>query len=148
MFPDPGYALIVNQDPPFHRVHAAVSVVILPWSAKIMAGNPPMMLFLSRRAGMVILMKLIQMMEDTGATKGLSYADMGLRFGVSRTHVKNLLEEAETLGLVRLSGKGGHELELLPAVIKAFDHLIADSLPIHDLTYRIALKQIEAARSA
>lgn len=148
MFPDPGYALAVNHDPAFHKVHAAVCVATMAWSAKIVAGNPPMLFFLSHHAGMVILMKLIQMMDNTGMTKGLSYTGIGLRFGVSRTHVKNLMRDAEALGLIRLSGRGGHQVELLPPLIEAFDRLFADAAPIHDLTYCLALKEIEIARAA
>ena len=97
------------------------------------------MLFFSRHSGIAILDKLIQMMNESGASSGLSYADVGLRFGVSRTHVRALMSEAQSLGLTRLAGRGGRLVHLTPTLLAAFDRLIADSLAVLDLIHALTL---------
>jgi hypothetical protein len=72
----------------------------------------------------------------------LSYTDIGERFGVSRTHVRSLLQDAEQAGLVALPGQGGRLVELKAAVLRAFDRFLADSMSGHDLLHRIALGRI------
>jgi hypothetical protein len=109
-----------------------------------MASNQAMMLFLSRDAGILILMKLFQMagVGNARAQQGISYADIGLRFGVSRTHVRKTLQDAERAGLVRLSGRGGRFVELMPSVRQAFARFVADSMSGHDLLFQIAMEQM------
>jgi DNA-binding IclR family transcriptional regulator len=115
--------------------------------SQIMAGNPDIMLFMNRDAGMTILTKLVQMFDTAGgnAIEKLSYTDIGARFGVSRTHVRTLLHDAEQAGLVSLSGQGGRFVELKPAILRAFDRFIADSMSGHDLLHRIALSRMAGA---
>jgi hypothetical protein len=114
-----------------------------------MAGNPAMMLFLGRDAGVMVLIKLVQM---AGALEGrrleLSYEDTGALFGVSRTHVRKVLQDAEREGLVALSGSGLRCVELKPAVWRAFDRFVAESMSGHDLLFRIALRQMNASARA
>jgi len=56
----------------------------------------------------------------------LSYTDLGARFGVSRTHVRTLLQDAEQAGLVSLPGRGGRFVELKPAILQAFDRFVRE----------------------
>jgi DNA-binding MarR family transcriptional regulator len=142
MFPDPGYALIMTRDPKFQLKQRLVSRDLFALGAKILAGNPIMMLFQSRDAGVMILIKMIAMAKAQGGAEPLkvSYSDLGDRFGVSRTHVRNLLVEAEEMGLVRLTKAGGQFVELLPPVLQAFDRLVADAVSGFDLCYQLALR--------
>ncbi len=142
MFPDPGYALIMNRDPAFQLKQRLVSRDLFALGAKILASNPVMMLFQGRDAGIMILIKMIQMAKANGGTEPLkiSYADLGTRFGVSRTHVRKLLEAAEELDLVRLTKDDGQAVELLPPVLAAFDRLVANSMSGFDLCYQLALR--------
>ena len=144
MFPEPGYSQVIERDPAFQRAQRVVAMDFLALGAKILASNPAMMLFMARDAGMMVLMKLIQMAGSAAnqAPEGLSYADIGARFGVSRTHVRTLLQDVEQDGLVRLSGRGGRYVELMPPVLRAFDRFMADSMSGHDLLFRIALRQM------
>jgi hypothetical protein len=77
---------------------------------------------------------------------GLSYTNIGALFGVSRTHVREILLEAERAGFVQLSGRGGQLVQLTPAVIQVFDHFIADSLSGLDLMFQIALKTMASKK--
>ena len=58
-----------------------------------------MMLFMNREAGVMVLIKLMQMAGPRGDAAPFSYSDIGVRFGVSRTHVRKLLKEAEAKGI-------------------------------------------------
>jgi hypothetical protein len=142
MFPEPGYAPVIERDDAFQRVHRVVALGFSARGMEIMAGNPAMMLFLSRDAGAMILVKLVQMANSARDAEGLSYADIGARFGVSRTHVRTLLRDAERNGDVSLSGRGGRFVELKPSILQAFDRFLADSMSGHDLLFRITRSQI------
>ena len=142
MFPDPGYALIMRRDPAFQLKQRLVSRDLFALGAKILASNPIMMLFQGRDAGVMILIKMIQLAGRRGEGKPLniSFSDLGDRFGVSRTHVRNLLEAAEEMDLVRLTKTRGQLIELKPAVLQAFDRLVADAMSGFDLCYQLALR--------
>ena len=142
LFPNPGYALIMRRDPAFQLKQRLVSRDLFALGARILAGNPVMMLFQGRDAGIMILIKMIQMAGGQGdaAPLKISYSDLGDRFGVSRTHVRELLEDAEQLGLVRLTKGSGRFVELLPPVLRAFDRLVADAMSGFDLCYQLALQ--------
>lgn len=142
LFPDPGYALIMTRDPAFQLKQRLVSRDLFAVGAQILAGNPIMMLFQGRDAGVMILIKMIQMAGRRSGVGPLrvSYSDLGSRFGVSRTHVRNLLVAAEEMKLVRLTKESGQFVELLPALLQAFDRLVADAMGGHDLCYNLALQ--------
>ena len=142
LFPHPGYAPIMTRDPAFQLKQRLVSVDLFALGAQILAGNPIMALFQSRDAGVMILIKMIQMAGGQGGAEPLkvSYSDMGDRFGVSRTHVRKLLVAAEEMGLVRLTKAGGQFVELMPPLLQAFDRLVADAMSGHDLCYNLALR--------
>lgn len=142
MFPEPGYGPLIERDDAFQRRHRVVALGFSGRGMEIMAGNPAMMLFLSRDAGAMILVKLVHMASTARDAEGLSYADIGARFGVSRTHVRTLLQDAERNGNVSLSGRGGRFVELKPSILQAFDRFVADSMSGHDLLFRIARSQM------
>src|SRR3984885_2700563 len=145
LFPDPGYGLIMTRDPAFQLKQRLVSRDLFALGAKILAGNPIMMLFQGRDAGVMILIKMIAMAKAEGGAAPLkiSYSDLGGRFGVSRTHVRKLLETAEELDLVVLTKGGGHFVEMLPPVLQAFDRLVADAMSGFDLCYQLALRAVK-----
>ena len=142
LYPKPGYPLIMKRNGAFQIKQRQVSGELFALGAKILHGNPIMMLFQGRDAGVMVLIKMIQMAaQQGGGPLEVSYADLGGRFGVSRTHVRKLLAEAEKLDLVRLSKEDGKQfIELLPSVLQAFDRLIAESQSGLDLCYQLALR--------
>jgi hypothetical protein len=142
MFPEPGYGPVIQRDDAFQRRHRVVALGFSGRGMEIMAGNPAMMLFLSRDAGTLILVKLVQMASTARDAEGLSYTDIGARFGVSRTHVRTLLRDAERNGDANLSGRGGKFVELKPSILHAFDRFVADSMSGHDLLFRITQSQM------
>jgi DNA-binding GntR family transcriptional regulator len=70
----------------------------------------------------------------------VSYSDIGARFGVSRTHVRVILQEAEAQGLVRLTKDGGQFVQVMPELVEAFDRFVAASMSGHDLIYNLTLR--------
>jgi DNA-binding MarR family transcriptional regulator len=140
MFPDPGYGEPLARDPTFQRAQRLVALDFSAKGSQILASNPAVMRFMSRDAGMLVLIKLVQM--SAADSEGLSYADLGTRFGVSRTHVRSLLEEAAQHGDVSLSGRGGYLVELNPPLLQAFDRFVADAMSGHDMLYKLALDRM------
>ena len=143
LFPEPGYARIIERDPSFQMAQRLVSSGFFAFGAKVMASNPIVMQFMQRDAGMTILVKLMQLVGRKGgaAREELLYSDIGKRLGVSRTHVRKVLQEAEAGGLVRLTQEGGRSVAVTPALVQAFDRFVADGMSGHDLIYKLALQQ-------
>jgi DNA-binding FadR family transcriptional regulator len=76
------------------------------------------------------------------------YADIGDRFGVSRTHVRQLLVAAQDVGLVNLKARGGHRVEILPRLWASYDRSIAGGMFLHDLVYGAATGRRSAEYAA
>lgn len=55
----------------------------------------------------------------------LSYADAAAACGVSRTHVRNVIEAAEGLGLVTKMGEGGRSVRLTQKMIGSYERYFA-----------------------
>jgi hypothetical protein len=94
------------------------------------------MFFMARDAGVMILMKLIQL--DRRGTRSKSvrlFADFAEKFGVSRTHVSKLIGEAVELGYLGSSDFG---FVVLPVAASAFDRFLADSMVGNNYIYRAA----------
>jgi hypothetical protein len=140
MFPD-GYAEPIARDPAFQRAQRLVALEFAPKSTKIMASNPAVMRFMHRDAGILVLIKLIQMSAGNVA-KDLSYTDIGARFGISRTHVRSLLNNAAQYGDVSLSGRADRLVELKPSILQAFDRFLADAMSAHDFMYKLARQRM------
>lgn len=140
MFPD-SYAEPIARDPAFQRAQRLIALEFAPKSTKIMASNPAVMRFMHRDAGILVLIKLIQMSADDAA-KALSYTDIGARFGISRTHVRALLGDAAQHGDVSLSGRGERLVELRPSILQAFDRFLADAMSAHDVMYKLARQRM------
>jgi DNA-binding transcriptional ArsR family regulator len=142
LFPQPGYARIMERDASFQLAQRLVASSFFALGAQVMAANPVVMQFMRREAGITILMKLMQLVGRKGpaAREEIFYSDIGNRFGVSRTHVRKVLQEAEGGGLVRLTRDGGRFVEIAPVLVQAFDRFVADSMSGHDLLYRLALR--------
>jgi DNA-binding MarR family transcriptional regulator len=134
MFPEPGYPEPIARDAAFQRAHRLVALEFSAKGADILARHPAVMRFMNRDCG--VLIKLIQM-HAAGNGRGLSYHDIGVRFGVSRTHVRLLLEDVAQHGDVSLSGRARRLVELQPSILRAFDHFLAEAMSGHDLLYRL-----------
>lgn len=138
--PHNDYGLIMQRDPRFQVVHRRTAMEFLPLAARVMLSVPDMMLFFDRAAGHMVLAALLHaaMAEPDHLHAAVPYADIGDRFGVSRTHVRQLLAAAQDLGLVKLQARGGHRVEILPRLWASYDRGIAGGMFLHDLVYGAA----------
>jgi DNA-binding MarR family transcriptional regulator len=149
LFPNPGYAPIMQRDPTFQLQQRMVAASLMTQGAALLERNPLMLHFMRREAGIMILIKLMHGAGPAADTeREISYSDIGARFGVSRTQVRKLLQEAEETGLVHLIRRAGQFVRLTPKLIQSFDHFIADGMAGHDLIYKLARQaQADGSRS-
>lgn len=148
MFPDPGYGAVMRRDPAFRRALRRVTMGFFGHGAQILGGNPDMMLFHARDGGILILFKLAQIAggPDGGAV-ALDYKEIGARFGVSRTHVQKVLQDAAQAGLVSVNGSGGRLVTLTPRIWRALDRFVAESVSGHDMLFNIAQRRMQRVAS-
>lgn len=142
LYPDPAYDQPLTREPDFQRAQRRASFAFIPRSAQVFASNPDILLFATRDAGFLIL---AQMVLDQRQGVCRSFDDMGRRFAVSRTHVRQLLRDAKARGLIEIAGSGGQGVEILTPGWLCIDRFVADGMSGHDLTCALALKQIEAS---
>jgi hypothetical protein len=142
LYPQHDYGLVMGRDPEFHVVFRRTCVPFLAVGVKLLLAVPDMMLFLDRPAGYMVIAALLQaaMAQGDHPHAAVPYADVGDRFGVSRTHVRNLLVTAQEAGLVKLHARGGHRVESLPRLWSSHDRGIAGGMYGHDAIYVAAAK--------
>jgi hypothetical protein len=87
LYPQYDYGLVMRRDPQFQAVHRRVCVPFMSLGAKLFLSEPDMMLFLNRAAGYPVIASLLQAALSSGdyPHAAVPYADVGDRFGVSRT---------------------------------------------------------------
>lgn len=139
------YALPLSGDLAFHKAMRGAWVATLePMATEIFIGNPPILRFYAASAGMLVLMKLVRLQD--GSPDGwiaVDYADLGRRFGVSRTHVRTLLQAAD--GAIDIDGRGS--LRIRPELITAFDRNIAGRMSLLDRAHSAAMAGLAASSS-
>lgn len=143
LFGEAAYALPLARDPDFQREqHAAAISTFAAAADNVVQNNAAILQFLTRSAGLLVLMKLIQQMRGAEAGEtALSYSDIGLRFGVSRTHVRNMLADAAREGHVMLDPPG--RVRLMPSLLAAFDFHLANGMSLHDLGHNVAVARLQ-----
>jgi hypothetical protein len=138
--PQNDYGPVMRRDPAFQILHRRTAMAFWPHGMKLLASVPDMMLFFCRAGGHMVLAALLQaaMTDPDHPHTAVPYADIGDRFGVSRTHVRQLLVAAQDAGLVNLKARGGHRVEILPRLWASYDRSIAGGMFLHDLVYGVA----------
>jgi hypothetical protein len=140
LYPEHDYDLVMRRDPEFQIVHRRTCAAFLPLGMKVMQSVPETMLFFDYVAGHTIIAALLQaaMAQPDHRHAAVPYADVGERFGVSRTHVRKLLVAAQDAGLVKLHGRGGRRVEILPRLWSSYDRGVAGGMYLHDIIYLVA----------
>lgn len=141
MFPEPGYGPPMRRNPAYQKAHRKVALSMSAYAIGLMAGNPAMLLFMNREAGTMILMKLVQDLDNgVDATPRRSFfADVAKGFGISRTHVRTTLQDAQAAGLIRMTEQS---IIVMPPLIAAFERFVADVLAGHDFMFRAAMREL------
>lgn len=149
LYPEHDYSLAMQRDPQFQVACRRAGVALLPLAVRLLAAEPDMLMFLSRAGGYMVIAALLQaaMAADQQLDAAMPYGDVGDRFGISRTQVRNLLVEAEARGLVKLHERGGWRVEILPRLWTVHDRGIAGGMYGNDMAYLMATRALAADRS-
>ena len=145
------YDPVMRQDAAYQLIHRQQAMAFIPFSGKLLAMAPELLLFFNHAAGHMVSASLLSAAMAAGDVHAaVPYADIGERFGISRTHVRTILVEAQDAGLVRLDGRGGHRVEILPRLWESYDRGLAAGMFGHDMVHalvvgRRALKRDEEA---
>jgi len=135
MFPAYDYALPMRRDRAFRTALRRAGRDSLADAANLLETNPTITFLMNRDAGMMVLIKLMQ----TGGAQGVSrvgFTDLADRFGISRTHVRRMLQDAEREGLLRLSEAG---VALERPLVAAFDRFLADCMAAFHFLSQLAM---------
>ncbi|WP_157215856.1 hypothetical protein [Flavisphingomonas formosensis] len=141
LYPGALYERPLARDRAFQFAQRRAAFAFNPRSAQVLVGNPDMMLFAGRDAGALILAQVVQ---DAQHGRNSSFDAIGRRFAVSRTHVRLLLQDAAARGLMRLHGRGGQQVDLLPPLWSMLDRFVSDGMSAHDLTAAVARRALES----
>jgi hypothetical protein len=103
---------------------------------------PDTLLFFTHAAGPLIQNAVLKAAMDAGdPNAAVPYMQAADRFGVSRTHVRNLMTAAQSAGLVRIVGRGGHSIEILPRHWASYDRGLAVGMYLHDAVNLVAMRE-------
>ncbi len=135
--PHVDYSAAINRDPAFQVAQRRASIPFMALGYRLLMAVPDMTMFFDKVAGHMVLAALLDASLESPdhPHAAVPYADVGDRFGVSRTHVRHILTAAEELGLVRLHGRGGHKVEILPRLWSSHAQGIAGGMYLHDLVH-------------
>jgi hypothetical protein len=137
----------MRRDPQFAAVHLSICLPFMPSAARLMATIPDVMLFFNHAGGSMVMTALLQAaMEADDPHATLAYTEVGDRFGISRTHVRRLLMEAQGAGLVKLHGRGGRRVEILPRFWNSHDRGLAIGMYLNDASYLAAMKFFDSSQ--
>ncbi|HEX9523394.1 MAG TPA: hypothetical protein VF949_10510, partial [Reyranella sp.] len=145
--PQNDYGPVMRRDPAFQVLHRRAALAFWPLGMKLLASVPDILLFFYRAGGHMVLAALLQsaLADPDHPHAAVPYADIGDRFGVSRTHVRQLLVAAQDAGLINLKARGGHRVEILPRLWASYDRSIAGGMFAHDLVYGVVTGRQQAA---
>lgn len=140
LYPQDDHSRPLARDRAFQLAQRRIAFAFIPRSATVLLGNPAILLFATRDAGFLVLAQLVLDSEDGRST---SFEGLSRRFAISRTHVRQMLRDAQAMGLLTLSGRGGQAFTLLPAMWAALDKFVAEGMSGHDLTGAAARAALE-----
>lgn len=148
LYPQHDYGPIMRRDPHFQVLLRSVGVALLPVAAKLMMAEPQTITFFENAGTYPVMATLIQaaMAQPDDPHVAVPYAEVGDRFGISRTQVRKLLTAFASQGLLRLHARGGQRVEILPQFWSLHDRGIAVGMFIHDLLHQMAMRA-SAARA-
>jgi len=143
LFPDHDYGLVMRCDREFQALHRRTAMQFRELGQRALRLAPEIMMFFDYAAGVLVLAALVQaaMEAPDGPDSSVPYAQLGDRFGVSRTHVRKLLESAQDAGLLKLHSRGGHRVEILPRMWAGYDLGLAGGFYFHDVVYAATLER-------
>ena len=142
LFPHHDYGPVLSHDRAFDVLHCRSCPAFIPVSARLMMTLPDTMLFFNHSAGPLIQNTVLKAAIDSGNPHAaVPYIDATARFGVSRSHVRRLMKSAQSADLVRLVGRGGRQIEILPRFWTSFDRGLAVGMYLQDAVHLVAMRE-------
>ena len=130
----PGLILAMARDPAFQQAQRVASLAAFADAMVLLGANPQMMaLFVARDSGLLALYMLLSsaLASPSGTFATVSYQHIADRFGISRTHVRDLVADAEAAGFMRATGEAvGTRAEILPPLWPVVDRWIAGCMEL------------------
>lgn len=109
--------------------------------------DPIMAVLLRQDACQIVYRYMLEAQEQgDGRFVSLAFENVAEPISTSRTHVRNLIRELEALGVVIVHERGGHQVELMPALWERVDLFLAGCISGHDLVWQLA-RQLVAAEA-
>lgn len=141
-----------GEGPPSAELHRALRRATLPYLpglSSLIRRHLPLAPFFAHDCGYMILLLLLrgdrERRDDTIVT---GYQRLATQTGVSRTHVRRIVEAARDAGLVTTEARGGHDISLTPLMWHAADRWFADQFALTDLLLREARARLQPASAA
>lgn len=132
--------------PDLHLAMRRATLRRLPGLSRIIRRHSPLAPFFAHDCGYMILLLLLHgAKENGGDVVSTGYQRLATLTGVSRTHVRRIIEAARDTGLLVTTARGGHDIRLTPSMWHAADRWFADKLALTDLLLREALAEQDAA---
>lgn len=129
-----------SPDAQLHKGMRRATLAHLPGISRLIRRHLPLASFFAHDCGyMIMLLLLRNAQEHDGAIVTSGYQRLATQTGVSRTHVRRIVEAARDAGLVETDARGGHDIKLLPSMWHAADRWFADQFALTDLLLREAL---------
>lgn len=138
-------------DTEFQRANAIVNVAAFVEAMTMTVKHTEMLqYFLMRDSGYMVLLSMFVSAQRSpnGNISTIPYQDIARRFGISRAHVHNVVNDAHDAGLLRVLVLGRSEVELTPRLYELFDKLTADSLNTVERRFNEAQEFIEKNKAA
>jgi hypothetical protein len=141
LYPNHDYSPALSRNRAFHVLLCSLCPPFTPVSARLMMTLPDTMLFFQHAAGPLIQNAALKAAMDAGDPNAeIPYIQAADRFGVSRTHVRNLMNAAQSAGLVRIIGRGGRNIVILPRFWASYDRGLAVGMYLHDAVNLVAMR--------
>jgi hypothetical protein len=136
------YQRVMGEDSAYQRQHRRLAIPFLPFAGKLLALSPDLLLFFNHVAGHLVSGSLVKSaMELGGRSAIVPFGEVSDRFGISRTHVRSVLEAAQSAGLVRIHGRGGNGIEVLPRMLDSYDRGLAAGMLVHDMIHALVVRR-------
>ena len=135
--------------PDLHRALRRATLPHLPGLSRLIRRHLPLAPFFAHDCGYMILLLLLRgacASEDGSIVT--CYQRLATQTGVSRTHVRRIVEAARDGGLVTTVVRGGHDIRLTPLMWHAADRWFADQFALTDLLLREAMGHAVATSAA
>ena len=125
--------------PDLHGEMRRATLPRLPGLSRLIRRHLPLAPFFAHDCGYMILLLLLHAARENGDTVvSTGYQRIATQTGVSRTHVRRIVEAARDAGLLTTTARGGHDIRLMPNMWHAADRWFADNFALADLLLRDA----------